>query len=83
MTRFALEVEIDAIELSNDAVEVGEGLQSVWVDGIKLRSKKFEGTSNRALSLFSKSIRSEAGSKLCIIEAESEAIEFRGNRHGL
>ena len=42
MTRFALEVEIDAIELSNDAVKVGDGLRGVWVDGIELRSKKVE-----------------------------------------
>ena len=83
MTGLALWVGIDVIELSNDAVEVGDGLRGVWVDGIELRSKEFEGMSNRALALFSSSFWSEAGWKLGLIEAESDGIEFRGNRHGL
>jgi len=46
MTGLTLGVEIDAIELSNDAAEVREGLRSVWVDGIELRSKNVKGMSN-------------------------------------
>jgi len=79
MTVLALGVEIDAIELSNDAAEVREGLRSVWVNGIELQSKKFEGMSNQALSLFSLLFWSEAGSKLGLIEAESDGIEDWGN----
>ena len=71
----ALWVEIDVIELFSDAVEVGEGLRCVWVDRIELRSKKFEGMSNRALALFCLSSWSEAGSRFGLIEAESDGIE--------
>jgi len=46
MTGLALGVKIDAIELSNNAAEVREGLRSVWVDGIELRCKNVEGMSN-------------------------------------
>jgi len=81
MTGLAIWVEIDAIELSNDATEVENGLRSVWVDVIELRSGKVEERSKSAISSFCKSVWSETGSKLGSVEAKSDGIEVRGNRH--
>jgi len=69
MTWLALGVEIDAIELSNDAAKVGDRLRGIWVDGIELRSKNVEGMPNRVLSSFFKSIGSETGSYSASVEA--------------
>ena len=76
-------LKIDAIELSNDAIEVGNGLHSVWVDVIELQSGKVEETSKLAISSFCKSVWSETGLKLGSIKGKSDGIKVRGDRHSV